>query len=110
MHMDYMNKTRSTFRIDEIRAEDLNDTDVAMLDGRWREIADVSFDDGDWDVARAYYSSASVHHIIGNEGDDGPVGQVLIRYLLTGNVKSGGIDDAFVLLDRVELVQVQVCI
>lgn len=80
-----------------------------MIDGRWREIADAhtATDDDGWVAARDFYG-ASVRTLIGPPDTDGPVGKVLVRYLLTGETDCGGIDDAFTLLDRVELVEVQI--
>jgi len=109
-HVPGMTKTRSTYRIEQVRAQDLTDADVAMINGRWREIVDVhqADKDGSWDEVRTAYGEESVRYLIRRHGEDGPVGQVLVRFFLAGESKSGGIDDDFILLDTVALVDVQV--
>lgn len=107
-HVSGMTPTRTTYRVEQVRARDLTDTDVALIAGHWREIADVHIAvEDDWSEVRTAYGIESVAHLLGGLGEDGPVAQVLIRFLLTGTNETGGIDDDFVLLDRVELVDVQ---
>ena len=110
VHIHRMTTTLNTYRVERVRAADLCDDDIALIDGRWREVVDVHTADaeGNWDEARNFYGEQSVYCLIGCYGEDGPVDQVLVRFFLTGLSKSGGIDDDFVLLDRVELVDVQV--
>lgn len=104
-----MSKNRIAYRIIQVRAKDLTDTDVALIGGRWCRVADVhGAPDGNWDDIRNSYGSEDVTALIGEHGEDGPVGQVLVRYLLTGKSTSGGIDDALILLDRVALVDIQI--
>lgn len=109
VHMQGMTTTRTTYRIEQVRAQDLTDTDVAFIEGRWREVADAhTAFGGTWDEVRNFYGPGPAMRILGPLGEDGPVGQVLLRFLLTGANNTGGIDDDFVLLDKVELVQIQV--
>ena len=54
-HMQNLTVTHITYRIAGIRAEDLRDTDTAMIGGRCREIAaaHTAEDDG-WTAARDF--------------------------------------------------------